>query len=177
MRRTGPIFCALLAAGMAAAGPTEEAQTQVLTKLQDEETWTNPKNKKVLLDSLESANKLGSAQLAPILLKHVDYSPLKPSEITDMTTKGMQYPAYRALKAIGISAVQPILDEMKLIRLDDKPKGNARLRLALLATCLFEIYAEGGSGRDLAIKRMELEAQTTLEKDRKALLEAIKTPF
>ncbi|MBY0526605.1 MAG: hypothetical protein K2R98_24630 [Gemmataceae bacterium] len=142
----------------------------VLTRLKEDATW-NDANKVELVRMLQFVKDSRSGSFAPVLVKHLDYSPYTSLDRT-MPAR-IRYPAYGALEAIGLPAVQVLLDELKTVD-PEEPKGRGRRLHNLIVYCLADIYNAGGYGRILAKQRIDLEIENTPEKDRALLKEAAK---
>jgi hypothetical protein len=70
----------------------------------------------------------------------------------------MRYPCYDVLPALGLAAVQSLLDEYKRIE-GDKKVRNVALTRAIIIWSLIDIYNQGGQGKSMVKLRLELEAK------------------
>jgi hypothetical protein len=145
-----------------------ELEKQLLARLDNDTIWKDAGQAKALGQDLEAARSLRSSRLAPVLAKHIGYSPYKL--VDQPLPKSTEYPCFDILKRTGTPAVGAILNELKTLKLDDKAD---KFRQKLLVSCLLEIYSEGGFGPELTRQRIELEASKSTEKERKLLQEAL----
>jgi hypothetical protein len=148
------------------ASQLPEPERAIVLKLTDEDTWSNPKKRKVLHDSLRAAEPLGIKRLAPTLTRHIDYEANGKA-----STRESRYPAYAVVRGIGISAVPDLLGQIKTLAAEDR---GALAKRQLLVECILEIYEKGGFGKELGIKRLELELAACSEKEKKPMQEALK---
>src|SRR5690242_10614625 len=77
----------------------------IRSRLQQESLWSDPARKEDLLQDLRAAGALRAGSLAPVLAGHLTYSPMGDTEEKGRLTVEDRFPAYAALKQIGILAV------------------------------------------------------------------------
>ena len=149
-------FCVLVNA--AAGAETGGAERRLLELLQEARNWNDPSKQKGLLLVLEGAKLLQAKSCIPVLLDHIDYSP----GYISLVTSEMRWPVCYTLSAIGLPAVQPLLDELRIEKPGDRVAGQELLgsviRRTLTVSSLIALYDAGGHGRELAKARIELEA-------------------
>jgi len=154
----------------------EKKEKEVLGVLRDEALWKNESKQKELLKCLREAKVVRSVALAPTLVKHIDYTHQSAIAIGLMPNE-VRYPAYAALIATGVSAVQPLLDELRLASPDDT-KNNPKLKQYLIVSCIVNIYKVGGLGKAMARARIEGELEKlTDEKAKKIYQDVLKDAY
>ena len=148
----------------------------LLAKLQNEEIWNDSKQSAELERLLQIAGVIKPAELAPVLVKHIDYFHsqgirrfIKPGPIE------LIYPSYGILVRLGLPSVQPLLNELKRDS-GERAKQLLSQKRNLIVHCIIEIYDEGGYGRELARRRIELELKHASKMEQEALLEALEHP-
>jgi len=155
------------------AAPADSKGNAVLVKLQDEKLWTEGARTKELLQNLSAAKSMRTSLLAPVLARHIAYTPFDPPPIS-LTTTEILHPAYGILVTTGLPAVQAILDQLKVTDYKEQIKEDGPRKHCLLVFSLIDIYNQGGRGSEMARRRIQLELDVTPEKGRDSLLEALK---
>lgn len=158
MRFVPLLCCCFLFSENPDANKDDKAKRILLT-LQDERIWSDKERTKELLGVLEQVKTLQPRSCIPVLLKHIDHTPYR---IVRLMPLEMWIPAYGALSTFGLSAVQPLLDELRIEKPGDRVAGQELLgsviRRTLTVSSLIALYDAGGHGRELAKARIELEA-------------------
>lgn len=149
----------------------EKREKSLLVTLQDEAIWNDKSRKKELLGCLEKVRSLRAYSCIPALIKHLKYSPIPREESFRLMTAEMAFPVYDVLPALGLPAVQPILDHLRLT--DPRAAGEDGHRILLLTCCLLKIYDQAGCGKELAKERIRLEIQKVGDKQAGFLTQAL----
>jgi len=172
-------FCFLVNAD--AGANTGGAERKLLEILHDERNWVDPSKEKGLLLVLEGAKLLRAKSCISVLLKHLTYSPPSLAGSISLVPVNMWYPVYDTLPAIGLPAVQPLLDELRItdpvVRFGDKNLGENERKHTLIISCLIKIYDQGGHGRELTRARIELEIKKYPAKEVEFLESALETKW
>jgi hypothetical protein len=145
----------------------EQRERIVLQALKQDQIWRNPMHRADLLAFLDEAKLLRSSSFAAILVKRIDYDayPLQPSP--PRLSVEQQYPAFGLLAEIGMPATSAILEEMKGAKIEQR-------RMNFLVLAMVRIYERGGFGKELARKRIELEAERGKGEERERLIQVLK---
>jgi len=141
----------------------------ILAPAAEVNVWSKTTRKQELADALSLAMKLRSKTVAPVLAQHIAYTPFQDHELSRPAPKEVQYPAYAVLKQTGLPAVQALLDQLKSTDYRENRKENGRQKFMLLVLCIRDIYDEGGHGKALARRRIEIEIEKALDKDKNTL--------
>lgn len=162
-----------------------EAQKKLVRLfLGNEKMWDDPSKKSDLLKNLELAGILKVDDLAPVLVKHILFSPngmdnFSPGGVKPIYVK---FPVLVVLTRIGLPVVPELVELLKKTDPEDNKKGGSRKR-ALAIYCLVKIYDRESSiyekkelfGSDLARLRIELEMKKTTDKENEYLSKALNT--
>jgi hypothetical protein len=144
-----------------------KAREKVLIgEFQKDELWRSQNDKKKLLELLKEARTLRSPRLAPILTKHIEYDSQEGVELPPRMTFQDRFPVCGFLCDLGILGVPSVMERLRTV--DGKRESN------LLLMVLVETYDQGGFGKQLARKRIELEAERCKGKERERLNRALK---
>ncbi len=177
----GMMCCWRVARAAAADGPKDkmilsdqyaEQEKLLKQKLDDAELWKDAKRKDELLRCLKIAGALRAKSITPIIVARISYNPNTRRKEEKKRPLSLKHPVYGVLKCIGMPAVPHLLAELKAT--DPKKAGveDSYLKHMLLTLCIQDIYEQGGHGRALAKKRLELELAKTKDKKAKANLQA-----
>ena len=156
-------------------------EKQAVKELVKEEIWSTSAQKGVLMEQLTAAALVRSPAIAPMLAKNITYAP--SLRVSPIPTLSRMYPAYAALRNIGVPAVRSIIDELKALDADKKVTFDLSGRLSdpllmrnLLVECLIEIYEQGGFGKELASQRIESEIKKASGAEKQRLTKLLEHP-
>jgi len=140
----------------------------LVKKLSDKKNWKDKKRNEEIIKYLETARVLNAYELAPILSQYISFINKKAAlEMISPLRAGPMFPVYKTMKSFGLYSV-PFL--MQTIKKSDIKKNSNEFYYSLI--CIIAIYDEGGFGKELAKKRLELELKKTKDKKERANLEA-----
>jgi len=158
------------------------AKKYLIQELGKAELWADRAQNGVLTKHLVVAEWLRTDSLAPVLAKNIAYRAELPL-IGPIRRRDQAFPAYAALRNIGLLAVKSIIVELKALdpnrkRSDKKAEhfSDPLLIRNLLVYCLVEIYDQGGHGRDLARQRIDLEIRNSIGTDKQRLINILDHP-
>jgi hypothetical protein len=165
------------------------ARMFLLKEMQKDSTWqpNDSEEERRLLRLLGAVGDLRISELAPTLARKITYEHRLRGTISRF------YPAHRALRRLGLEAIDPILSELKTFdvpakaliigklgeaktkeqQLVEDARLEAGLKRGLLVDCLIEIYDRGGFGSEIARRRVELEAAKATGKQKERLTDSL----
>lgn len=152
----------------------ENIETELLSTLREDAIWQDPDKKEHLIELLELAKALRSPKLASLLVKHIAYSPVDEREKGELDVR-QRYPVFSVLEAVGVPSVSLVVEQLKKIDPDDLIRGGQRDN-NLLLRLLVSVYDQGGHGKEIAKRRIELEMMTATDKEKGLLNRAVQHP-
>jgi len=166
---------------MVADSPTAmtESEKKLILKLQIEALWEDNTKRIELLGVLKDAESFRTREVAKVLVKRIYYeSRLRAGDMP----ADKRWPVYGTLKAIGMAAVHPLVEDLKTISIRGKTivevvieqQTNNTMRRGNIVQCLVDIYDQGGYGKEFARLRIEKELAKCSATERQNLQDALK---
>jgi hypothetical protein len=139
-------------------GVGSDTEKEALEKLQNDLVSRDVSRREEVVKALADLKARHAAGAIPLLVQHIDYTPYAHGEVVSLITPNMRYPCYDAVQAMGLAAVQPLLDEFRRLEIDKK-KRDVELVRHLIVRALVGVYEQGGQGQEMVRLRLDLEAK------------------
>jgi hypothetical protein len=121
----------------------QKLEGELVKQLGDEPVWTDTKQQETLMGTIRTAATIRAAATVPLLVMHIDFSPLEGKRRTRVPTLEEMFPAAGALVKIGTPAIPALLEVLKA---DYTKSREANKRAAIALSTLIRIDAQGAEG-------------------------------
>jgi hypothetical protein len=148
-----------------------EQEKRILEYLKNDASWTDRKNRSKTTEYVRMGGDLRSSTLVPILVRNITFS---STDGIGLKSISYYYPAYGALKKIGMPSVAPILQRLKD---DGADEGLDAMERNYLISCLVDIYEQGGFGVEITRLRITEEMKKADAKQKANLEQVLKHPI
>lgn len=139
--------------------------------------WNDVSNTKELSEHLKVIRRLRLKSLAPVLARHLAYSPFGPDDVQErIRPVEVEYPVCPAVVAIGSPVVPSLIERLSIVDPEDRV-GTGGVQHTLAVMCLIQIYSPGGFGKQLAKQQIELAAEKAAGPFKERLMRAAKHPM
>lgn len=163
----------VIAADASNVSERDKREKALFLALQGEGIWKDHSRTEELERRLQEAKAMRAASCIPVLIKHLTVCPsFRKYPFMRLMTSAQAFPAYDALREMGLPAVQPVLDQLKMTDPNDS-KDNQGQRHQILIGCLIYVYGQAGCGKELAKERIRLEIRKVGEKQAGFLVQAL----
>jgi len=122
----------------------KDLETKLVNQFKNDSLWTDPKQRETLLGLIQAAGVLRTPAAVPVLIDHLNYSPLESLERTRFYSIYEAFPASEALVKVGLPAVPALLEVAKV---DSAKATRQEDRTATALVCIVRIYEQAGEGK------------------------------